>query len=352
MAVVVDPSNVAEFLKYAHEENLEAVEVAVVTESPRLVLKWRGKEIVNISRAFLDTNGAHQETQVLVDIPSREGNVLNRREEMPDVQETWLNMLKDLNVCSQKGLVEMFDSSIGAGSVLMPYGGQFQMTETQAMVAKVPVQNGKTNTVTMMSYGFDPYVSSWSPYLGAVYAVTESIARIYASGDDYRKIRITFQEYFRSMTEDPSRWSQPFAALLGAYNAQLGFGLPSIGGKDSMSGTFNDIDVPPTLVSFAVDVAKQQDIITPELKKAGNRLVWIRLPKDEYDLPDYPQVMDLYDRLYQDIQAGRVVSAYALDRHGIAAAVSKMAFGNRKGVKIEHDLDPRDFFAPGFGDLI
>ena len=352
MAVVVDPSNVAEFLKYAHEENLEAVEVAVVTESPRLVLKWRGKEIVNISRAFLDTNGAHQETQVLVDIPSREGNVLNRREEMPDVRETWLNMLKDLNVCSQKGLVEMFDSSIGAGSVLMPYGGQFQMTETQAMVAKVPVQNGKTNTVTMMSYGFDPYVSSWSPYHGAVYAVTESIARIIASGGDYRKIRFTFQEYFRRMTEDPSRWSQPFAALLGAYNAQLGFGLPSIGGKDSMSGTFNDIDVPPTLVSFAVDVAKQQDIITPELKKAGNRLVWIRLPKDEYDLPDYPQVMDLYDRLYQDIQAGRVVSAYALDRHGIAAAVSKMAFGNRKGVKIEHDLDPRDFFAPGFGDLI
>ncbi|MGI6011828.1 MAG: phosphoribosylformylglycinamidine synthase [Ruminococcus sp.] len=352
MAVVVDPSNVQEFLKYANEENLEAVEVAVVTESPRLVLKWRGKEIVNISRAFLDTNGAHQETEVLVDIPNREGNVLNRKEEVGEVKETWLNTLKDLNVCSQKGLVEMFDSSIGAGSVVMPYGGQYQMTETQAMVAKVPVLNGKTNTVTMMSYGFDPYVSSWSPYHGAVYAVTESIARIVASGGDYKKIRFTFQEYFRRMTEDPSRWSQPFAALLGAYDAQLGFGLPSIGGKDSMSGTFNDIDVPPTLVSFAVDVAKQQDIITPELKEAGNRLVWIRLPKDEYDLPDYEKTMDLYDRLHQDMQAGRVVSAYALDRHGIAAAVSKMAFGNRMGVKIEHDLDPRDFFAPGFGDLL
>ncbi len=353
MAVVVDPADVAEFLKYANEENLEAVEVAVVTESPRLVLKWRGKEIVNISRAFLDTNGAHQETQVLVDIPGREGNMLNRKEEdVTDVRESWLAMLRDLNVCSQKGLVEMFDASIGAGSMLMPYGGQFQLTETQAMVAKVPVQTGKTNTVTMMSYGFDPYVSSWSPYHGAVYAVTESVARIVASGGDYKKIRFTFQEYFRRMTEDPSRWSQPFAALLGAYNAQLGFGLPSIGGKDSMSGTFNDIDVPPTLVSFAVDVAKQQDIVTPELKKAGNRLVWIRLPKDEYDLPDYGQTMDLYERLHQDMQAGRVVSAYALDRHGIAAAVSKMAFGNKKGVKIEHDLDPRDFFAPGFGDLI
>lgn len=181
----------------------------------------------------------------------------------------------------------MFDGSIGAGSVFMPYGGKYQLTETQSMVAKVPVQNGKTDTVTMMSYGFDPYLSSWSPYHGAAYAVTESVARIVATGGDYKKIRFTFQEYFRRMTEDPKRWSQPFAALLGAYAAQMGFGLPSIGGKDSMSGTFNDIDVPPTLVSFAVDVAKIQDVITPELKKAGNKLVWLRAPKDQYDLPDY-----------------------------------------------------------------
>ena len=246
----------------------------------------------------------------------------------------------------------MFDSSIGAGSVLMPYGGKNQLTETQAMVAKVPVQNGTTNTVTMMSYGFDPYLSSWSPYHGAAYAVTESVARIVAAGGDYKKIRFTFQEYFRRMTEDPKRWSQPFAALLGAYAAQMGFGLPSIGGKDSMSGTFNDIDVPPTLVSFAVDVAKLQDVITPELKKAGNKLVWLRAPKDQYDLPDYAAIMDQYEKLHNDMQAGKVVSAYALDRHGIAAAVSKMAFGNAMGVKIEHNLDPRDFFAPGFGDLV
>lgn len=204
----------------------------------------------------------------------------------------------------------------------------------------------------MMSYGFDPYLSSWSPYHGASYAVTESVAKIVATGGDYKKIRFTFQEYFRRMTEDPKRWSQPFSALLGAYAAQIGFGLPSIGGKDSMSGTFNDIDVPPTLVSFAVDVAKVKDVITPELKKAGSKLVWLRAPKDAYDLPDYPALMEQYDRLHKDIQAGRVISAYALDRHGIAAAVSKMAFGNGMGVKIEHSLDPRDFFAPAFGDII
>ena len=352
MAVVVAPEDVEKFLGFANEENLEAVPVAVVTKEPRLVLSWRGKEIVNISRAFLDTNGAHQETTVEVEIPNKEGNLFEERPDVADVREKWLSTLADLNVCSQKGLVEMFDSSIGAGSVLMPYGGKNQLTETQAMVAKVPVQNGTTNTVTMMSYGFDPYLSSWSPYHGAAYAVTESVARIVAAGGDYKKIRFTFQEYFRRMTEDPKRWSQPFAALLGAYAAQMGFGLPSIGGKDSMSGTFNDIDVPPTLVSFAVDVAKLQDVITPELKKAGNKLVWLRAPKDQYDLPDYAAIMDQYEKLHNDMQAGKVVSAYALDRHGIAAAVSKMAFGNAMGVKIEHNLDPRDFFAPGFGDLV
>ena len=352
MAVVVDPKDVDTFLKFANEENLEAIPVAVVTEEPRLVLNWRGKEIVNISRAFLDTNGAHQETSVEVEIPSKDGNLFEERPDVTDVKKKWMDTLADLNVCSQKGLVEMFDGSIGAGSVFMPHGGKYQLTETQSMVAKVPVQNGKTETVTMMSYGFDPYLSSWSPYHGATYAVTESVAKIVATGGDYKKIRFTFQEYFRRMTEDPKRWSQPFSALLGAYAAQIGFGLPSIGGKDSMSGTFNDIDVPPTLVSFAVDVAKVKDVITPELKKAGSKLVWLRAPKDSYDLPDYPALMEQYDKLHQDIQAGRVISAYALDRHGIAAAVSKMAFGNGMGVKIEHNLDPRDFFAPAFGDII
>ena len=351
MAVVVDPKDVGQFLDYAREENLEATEVAVVTENPRLVLIWRGKEIVNISRAFLDTNGAHQETDVEVEIPGREDSLFVR-EEVADVREKWLSMLSDLNVCSQKGLVEMFDGSIGAGSVFMPHGGKYQMTETQAMVAKVPVQNGTTDSVSMMSYGFDPYLSSWSPYHGAIYAVTESIAKIVACGGDYRKIRFTFQEYFRRMTGEPKRWSQPFAALLGAYDAQLGFGLPSIGGKDSMSGTFQDIDVPPTLVSFAVDMAVEKEIITPELKKAGNKLIWLRIERDGYDLPVYEKVMEQYGKFTEDIRGGRIVSAYAADRHGILAAVSKMAFGNQMGVKIEHNLDPRDAFAPAFGDLI
>ena len=351
MAVVVDPKDVDEFMGYAAEENLEATKVAVVTEEPRLVLSWRGKEIVNLSRAFLDTNGAHQETTVAVDIPNRKDSILVR-EEVKDVKEKWMETLKDLNVCSQKGLVEMFDGSIGAASVFMPHGGKYQMTETQSMVAKLPVLNGDCDTVTMMSYGFDPYLSTWSPYHGAIYAVTESIAKIVATGGDYSKIRFTFQEYFRRMTEDPHRWSQPFAALLGAYDAQLGYGLPSIGGKDSMSGTFEDIDVPPTLVSFAVDVATEKDIITPELKKAGNKLVWLRIETDEYDVPVYEKVMEQYGKFTEDVHSGKIVSAYALDRHGIAAAVSKMAFGNRMGVKIEHNVDARDLFTPAFGDII
>ena len=351
MAVVVDPKDVEEFLKYANEENLEAVEVAVVTESPRLVLIWRDKEIVNISRAFLDTNGAHQETDVKAEIPSQENKYFTKPE-VTDVKEKWLSMLADLNCCSQKGLVEMFDSAIGAGSVLMPYGGKYQLTETQAMVAKLPVLEGKTDTVTMMSYGFDPYLSSWSPYHGAIYAVIESVSRIVAGGGDFSKIRFTFQEYFRRMTEDPARWSQPFLALLGAYDAQLGFGLPSIGGKDSMSGTFNEIDVPPTLVSFAVDVASDKTMITPELKKAGNKLVLLKIERDAYDLPDYEKIMDQYHKFFEDVKAGRIVSAYALDGNGLAAALSKMAFGNHKGVKIDAQVAKEDLFAADFGSIV
>ena len=316
MAVVVDPKDVDTFLGYANEENLEAIPVAVVTEDPRLVLVWRGKEIVNISRAFLDTNGAHQETTVEVEIPNKEGNLFEERPDVADVKAKWMETLADLNVCSQKGLVEMFDGSIGAGSVFMPYGGKYQLTETQSMVAKVPVQNGKTDTVTMMSYGFDPYLSSWSPYHGAAYAVTESVARIVATGGDYKKIRFTFQEYFRRMTEDPKRWSQPFAALLGAYAAQMGFGLPSIGGKDSMSGSFDELNVPPTLVSFAVDVASENDVVTPEFKKAGNKLVLFAIEKDEYDLPNYEQVKKLYGQIHDAVRNGQIVSSYAIGAGG------------------------------------
>ena len=360
MAVVVAPENVDQFLAYAAEENLEAIEVAVVTEEPRLVLEWRGKEIVNLSRAFLDTNGAHQETDVCVEMPSKDDNYFDKfavagvkeAVEAGDVKKAWMTTLSDLNVCSQKGLVEMFDGSIGAGSVYMPFGGKYQLTETQSMVAKLPVAEGKCDTVTMMSYGFDPYLSAWSPYHGASFAVLESVARIVAAGGDYKKIRFTFQEYFRRMSEDPKRWSQPFSALLGAYQAQMKFGLPSIGGKDSMSGTFNEIDVPPTLVSFAVDVAKEGDIITPELKKAGNDLVFFYVHKDEFDLPDYNQVMKLYDVIHSLIQKKAIASAYAIDSHGFAAAVSKMAFGNKLGVAVDAAVTEEELFGNCVGSMV
>lgn len=351
MAVVVDPKDVEQFLKYANEENLEATEVAYVTEEPRLVLEWRGKEIVNISRAFLDTNGAHQETTVEVEMPDEDKNFF-KKPQVDDVKEKWLETLSDLNECSQKGLVEKFDGSIGAGSVFMPFGGKYQLTETQTMVAKLPVLKGKCDTVTIMSYGFDPYLSSWSPYHGAIYAVVDSVAKVVATGGDYKKIRFTFQEYFRRMTEDPKRWSQPFAALLGAYDAQMGFGLPSIGGKDSMSGTFNDIDVPPTLVSFAVDVAKEKDIITPEFKEVGSKIVKFEICRDQYEKPNYECMMKLYDAIHEIIQNGTIISAYALDSKGVIPAVSKMAFGNKIGVSVSGQIPGADLFAPGYGDII
>ena len=358
MAVVIAKEDVNEFLAYSAEENLEAVEVAVVTAEPRLVLTWRGKEIVNLSRAFLDTNGAHQETKVAVEMPKQEASYFSKKavdaqgQATESVKDKWLALLQDLNVCSQKGLVEMFDSSIGTGSVFMPYGGKYQLTETQTMVAKLPVLEGKTDTVTMMSYGFDPELSSWSPYHGAIYAVVESVAKIVASGGDYQKIRFTFQEYFRRMSEDPTRWSQPFAALLGAYNAQLGFQLASIGGKDSMSGTFEDIDVPPTLVSFAVDVAKHQDLITPELKEAGSKIVKFVIEKDAYDVPVYAQVCKLYAEITKLIQSGVITAAYALDGKGILPAISKMAFGNKFGVTINSNLSEADLCSRENGNII
>ena len=356
MALVVDPKDVDKMLAYAAEENLEAVPVAVVTESPRLVLNWRGKTIVDLSRAFLDTNGAHQETTVTVEVPTREGNVFDKQE-VKDVKGKWLSMLSSLNVCSQKGLVEMFDSTVGASSVFLPYGGVHQMTETQAMVAKLPMSEGKCDTVTMMSYGYDPYLSSWSPYHGATYAVLDSVAKIVANGGDFHKIRFTFQEYFKRMTEDPKRWGTPFSALLGAYSAQLGFGLPSIGGKDSMSGSFYDeehgeIDVPPTLVSFAVDISDTKHVVSPEFKKAGSKIVLFTIEKDAHDLPVYSQIMDGYEKIYRDMESGKIISAYAVEGAGVAEAVSKMAFGNRLGVKIEHNVDPRDFFAAGWGNIV
>jgi len=352
MAVVVDSKDVDKMLKYAEEENLEAVAVAEVTEEPRLVLSWRDKVIVDLSRAFLDTNGAHQETDVVVTMPDEKANYFDEKKDTTDVKKVWLDTLSDLNVCSQKGLVEMFDSSIGAASVYMPYGGKYQLTPTQSMVAKLPMSEGKCDTVTMMSYGLDPYLASWSPYHGSVYAVISSVAKIVAAGGDYSKIRFTFQEYFRRLGEDPKRWGEPMAALLGAYDAQIKLGLPSIGGKDSMSGTFNDIDVPPTLCSFAVDIAKTGDVVSPELKKAGNVLVKFDIEKDKYSLPVYDKLMSLYSKITDMIKSKVIVSAYAVGFGGICEAVSKMAFGNGLGVKIDESVDRDELFAKEYGSII
>ena len=352
MAIVVDPADVDKMLGYAEEENLEAVVVAVVTEDPRLVLKWRGKEIVNIKRAFLDTNGAHQETTVKVNVPSKADNYFDEIKEPADVKKAWLDTLSDLNVCSQKGLVEMFDSSIGASTVTMPYGGKYQLTPTQTMIAKLPVLKGKTDTITMMSYGLDPYLSSWSPYHGSVYAVLTSVAKIAAAGGDVSKIRLTFQEYFKRLGTDPYRWGQPLAALLGAYDVQIGLGLPSIGGKDSMSGTFNDIDVPPTLCSFAVDVSSYKHVVTPELKAAGDVLVRLDVDKDENDIPVYADVLDKYDKLHKAITEDKIEAAYVIGFGGLIEAVSKMAFGNKFGVAIDDGVTKRELVSKDYGSII
>ena len=328
MAVVVDKKDVDKMLAYAAEENLEAVCVAEVTEDPRLVLKWRGKDIVNISRAFLDTNGAHQETDVVVTTPKKEDNYLNKVEQVTSFKDAFLKKLSSLNACSKKGLVEMFDSSIGACTVTMPYGGKYQLTPTQTMIAKLPVLDGKCDTVTMMSYGMDPYLMSWSPYHGAEYAVLTSVAKIVAAGGDYKKIRFTFQEYFKRMTEDPKRWGEPMAALLGAYEAQIQLGLPSIGGKDSMSGTFN------------------------ELKEAGHRLVKFTIEKDEYDLPVFSSIMAQYEKITQLMRQGVIKAAYALDGNGVADAIAKMAFGNKIGAMFCKHKPKEYFFAPAYGEIV
>ena len=371
MAIVVDAKDVDKMLDFAAEENLEAVPVAVVTEDPRLVLVWRGKEIVNLKRSFLDTNGAHQEATAEVTMPKKEDSYFKKGASYTasritrktakgetvlsgktGVKGEWLSMLADLNTCSKKGLVEMFDSSIGANTVTMPYGGKYQMTPVQTMIAKVPVLDGDSEAVSMMSYGFDPYLSSWSPYHGAVYAVISSVAKIVAAGGDHTKIRFTFQEFFRRLGTDPKRWGEPLAALLGAFEAQVQLGLPSIGGKDSMSGSFQDIDVPPTLVSFAVDMAKTSDVVTGEFKKAGNVLVKFAMKKDSYELPDYAAFAEQMSKITKLAQSGKIASMYALGAKGIAEAVSKMAFGNRLGAVISDAVNTQELFAPAYGDIL
>ena len=359
MAVVTSPEDEALFLKYAAEENLEATRVAVVTDSGRLRMTWRGKTIVDISRAFLDTNGARQETKVLIKAPAEDAPLLDmpnatvkKAADAGDYRTAWLELLRDLNVCSKKGLSEMFDASIGAATVLMPYGGKNQMTPIQAMAAHLPVTKNETNTTTFMSYGFDPVLSSKSPFHGAACAVLQSVAKLAASGCDLDNVHFTFQEYFGHMREEPVRWGQPLAALLGAYAAQMALKKAAIGGKDSMSGTFGDIDVPPTLVSFAVGVDEDGHVVTPELKKEGSALVVFETERDEYELPVYEDALRMYKDVLSMMRTGTVISCYALDAYGTAAALAKMSFGNGLGVRIEDSVNPRELFSNGICNLL
>ena len=345
MAVVVDPANVDKFIKFANEENLEAVVVAEVTDDRRLKMYWNGNDIVNISRDFLDTNGAAQYTKVTVSSPNEKPALKETNE---NIKEKWLENLSDLNVSCQKGLSERFDSTIGAGTVLMPFGGKNQLTPIEAMAAKVPVLEGDTTTATLMSFGYNPKVAKWSPFHGALYAVVESVAKIVATGGNYDSCRLTFQEYFERLGNTPERWGKPFSALLGALVAQMKLGTASIGGKDSMSGTFKDLDVPPTLVSFAVDVSDINTIISPEFKTIESSIVRLTTKYDENDLPDFNELIKNFKLVSKLIKEKKVIAASTIGQGGVAAAVSKMAFGNDIGAEI----NTNDLFNYSYGSFV
>ncbi len=353
MAVVVAPEHVEEFIAYAEAENLEATVVATVTDKARLTMLWRGQAIVDLSREFLDTNGVQQKTEVKVVAPTRDKNYFN---EVPyqslDIKTAWLKNLRQLNVCSQKGLVEMFDSSIGANTILMPFGGKFQATPTEGMAAKIPVLKGNTNTATLMTYGYDPKLSKWSPFHGAVYAIVEAVAKVVAMGGDYTTIRLTLQEYFERLGTDAVKWGKPFSALLGALYAQQQFSIAAIGGKDSMSGTFKDLNVPPTLVAFAVDVVKANVVISPEFKEENSQVVLVPCPRNEYELPDFTVLCQNYKKVTNLIAQGQVLAAHTVRVGGLAAAISKMSFGNGIGMVFTTKVDEKELFSADYGALV
>ena len=354
MACVIAPDMLERFKQMAYEENLEATQVAVVTEEARLVMHWRGKTIVDLSRAFLDTNGVTQHAEAEIAAPDEAAPYLTKKPDFAKdrtVREAWLAMLSDLNICSQKGLVERFDGTIGAGTILAPYGGVYRDSPNEAMAALIPTP-GETTTATLMSHGYDPDLSTWSPFHGAVYAVTESLAKICAAGGDVSRARLTFQEYFERLNRNKLSWGKPAAALLGGLSAQLGFGTASIGGKDSMSGTFEDIHVPPTLVSFAVGMVDARNVVSTDLKGAeGHRLALLTLPVDDALVPEYDKALMLYESLHQAILRGDVLSAHTVGRGGIAAAVTMMAMGSRIGVKLT-DVAEEELFLPAYGGIV
>ncbi len=351
MAVVVDKCDAEFFINAAHEENLEATIVAEVTDKNRLVMHWRGQTVCDISRDFLNTNGADKHTDIEVVLPD-EDNCPFKADAVSDVRKKWLDTLSDLNVCSQKGLSEMFDSTIGAGSVLMPFGGLYQLTPADGMAAKVPVLSGSTNTATVMTYGYNPKISKWSPYHGATYAIVESVSKAVALGADYKKIYLTFQEYFERLGNDKKRWGKPFAALLGAYRTQLELGIAAIGGKDSMSGSFNELDVPPTLVSFTAVPVDADKVISREIKKSGTKLVMFGLKHDENDLPDFDNLKEIYEKVHALIMSGKVLSSSAVKGFGLAETVSQMCFGNMIGFKFEKSVTNDMLFNAPLGSIV
>lgn len=357
MAVVVSKDNVDAFIKASGEENLEATPVAEVTEDRRLIMYWRDKAIVNIKRDFLDTNGVKQNSNVQITAPEEKEYYFDRlpkeaEDYSKNLCDAWINNLQRLNVCSQKGLVERFDSTIGAGTVLMPFGGKYQLTPSEGMAAKIPVQDGETNTGTIMTFGYNPSIAKWSPFHGAMFAVIESVARIVAMGGDHKKIRLTLQEYFEKLGNDPKKWGKPFSALLGAYYTQMKIGIPAIGGKDSMSGTFKDMNVPPTLVSFAVTTMDVNFTVSSEFKRAGSKVVLVPLKIDEKGVPDFAQLDKNYTAIHEIIKKNKVLAAHTVRSGGIAEAISKMSFGNMIGFEFETSIATRKLFEPLYGSII
>ncbi|QEK13039.1 phosphoribosylformylglycinamidine synthase [Crassaminicella thermophila] len=356
MAVVIDKENVDDFIKFAHEENVEATVVARVTNDNRLKMKWRGETILDISREFLDTNGVKQKTKVSVKAPNKLENYFEKLSEglneVDDLKKAWITNLKDLNVASQKGLIERFDSTIGAATVLMPLGGKYQLTPAEGMVAKIPLLKGETKTGTIMTYGYNPKIGKWSPFHGALYAVLEAITKVVATGGNYKNIRLTLQEYFEKLGDDPVKWGKPFSALLGAYYIQKKLGIPAIGGKDSMSGTFKDLNVPPTLVAFAVDTVDVTKVISPEFKKIGSKVVLVPLSRDKNELPDFGKLDRNFSTITNLIKNGKVLSAQSVRIGGIAAAISKMSFGNKIGIVFEEQMEVNKLFYPEYGSIL
>ncbi|TCO75233.1 phosphoribosylformylglycinamidine synthase [Marinisporobacter balticus] len=355
MAVVVDQENVADFIKFAHEENLEATVVANVTDDGRLKMKWRGKTILDLSRDFLDTNGVQQKTNIYVAAPKNSENYFEKLPEgleINDLKKAWIANLKDLNVASQKGLIERFDSTIGAATVLMPLGGKYQMTPAEGMVAKIPLLKGDTKTGTVMTYGYNPKIGKWSPFHGALYAVVEAVTKVVATGGNHKNIRLTLQEYFEKLGDNPTKWGKPFSALLGAHYAQKKLNIPAIGGKDSMSGTFKDINVPPTLVAFAVDTVNVEKVISPEFKEIASNIVLVKLNRDENELPDFNHLDKNFSKITTLIQNNKVLSAKSIGIGGIAASISKMSFGNKIGMVFEKEIDPQTLFLAEYGSML